>query len=434
MNKLQKLIEPNIDILNEPSVLTQEFINALCKKTLFNQFETKAKGDRGIIKGFASTYDVDEGNDEIVPGAFTQDLDKFAKNPIMLFSHVLNFVLGSFEVFEEQTNGLYMEGSINLKTQLGKDTFTLVDDGDLKGMSIGYSIITRQLDEETEVQKLLKLRLWEVSIVAIPMNQHAWVTGTKIFTGADIKEEDKETKTVIPYKNYGYADEDENWQAGREVREAEVEDLKKICAWYDSKEPDVKGSYKLPHHRTSDKKGVWRGIAAAMGALLGARGGVNIPTGDKKGVYNHLAKHYNDLDKDVPEFKDIEEVEFKDVTWHEDEKFMLECESLDGSLQASINILKYFVKEDRIKSINSERLVEIQALLNTLEELNPQAEEPNPDGDSVKESNNEKELDDILLMLESLNDRLVKTRKFDLSETVKVEIRKALSEATGKDL
>jgi len=48
-----------------------------------------------------------------------------------------------------------------------------------------------------------------------------------------------------------------------------------------------------------------------MAALLGARGGVNIPDADRKGVYNHLAKHYKQFDKEVPEFREYTETELK---------------------------------------------------------------------------------------------------------------------------
>lgn len=104
----------------------------------------------------------------------------------------------------------------------------------------------------------------------------------------------------------GLADENAVWDAGKEIRSADTKTLKLICTWYDSENQDVKGSYKLPHHRAGDKKAVWKGVAAAMAALLGARGGVNIPSGDRRGVYNHLVKHYKAFDKKPPEFKEID--------------------------------------------------------------------------------------------------------------------------------
>jgi hypothetical protein len=101
------------------------------------------------------------------------------------------------------------------------------------------------------------------------------------------------------------ADEDEKWSASTEVGKADTEDLTHMCAWYDSSASDKKGSYKLPHHKQDGYALVWNGVKAAMGVLLGARGGVDIPDGDRKGVYNHLKRHYAEFGKDVPEFKEL---------------------------------------------------------------------------------------------------------------------------------
>ncbi len=114
------------------------------------------------------------------------------------------------------------------------------------------------------------------------------------------------SKGVIPFRDYGTAPESEDWDGPGEVSRAEVGDLKKICTWFDSEDSDVKSGYKLPHHKAVGYKAVWRGVAAAMAALLGARGGVKIPDGDRKGVYNHLAKHYEQFDKEAPDFKMVE--------------------------------------------------------------------------------------------------------------------------------
>jgi hypothetical protein len=126
-------------------------------------------------------------------------------------------------------------------------------------------------------------------------------------------EEEIEAKKVIPFKETPKASESEDWDAAKEVREAEISDLKIICTWYDSENPDIKGSYKLPHHKAKGHVVVWRAVAAAMAALLGARGGVAIPGSDKKGVYNHLVKHYKQFDKEPPEFRDYEPEELREL-------------------------------------------------------------------------------------------------------------------------
>lgn len=112
-------------------------------------------------------------------------------------------------------------------------------------------------------------------------------------------------KAVIPYKDLGFAEDNTAWDGPAQIRQADTATLKVICTWYDSEKPDVKGSYKLPHHRAGDKKAVWRGVTAAMGALLGARGGANIPAGDRRGVYNHLVKHYRAHGTEPPDFKGV---------------------------------------------------------------------------------------------------------------------------------
>jgi phage head maturation protease len=119
-------------------------------------------------------------------------------------------------------------------------------------------------------------------------------------------------KRVIPYKDLGYVEnEAAAWDGPRQRREADVAKLLKMCAWYDSENPDSKGSYKLPHHQASDLKAVWRGVAAAMGALLGARDGADIPSGDRRRVYNHIARHYAHWDKEAPEFREYSPEELK---------------------------------------------------------------------------------------------------------------------------
>lgn len=84
-------------------------------------------------------------------------------------------------------------------------------------------------------------------------------------------------------------------------------------AWYDAEAAENFTSYKLPHHtiRDGELTAVWRGVTAAMAALNGARGGVDLPDEDRQAVYAHLARHYKDAGAEPPELRDYTEAELK---------------------------------------------------------------------------------------------------------------------------
>jgi len=171
----------------------------------------------------------------------------------------------------------------------------------------------------------------------------------------EIEDVELEEKGVIPYKDLGKLPEDAPWNGPAEIREAEVSDLKLMCAWYDSEKPDIKSSYKLPHHKAKGHKAVWKGVAAAMAALLGARGGVNIPDADRKGVYNHLAKHYKQFDKEVPEFREYTEAELKAMF---PELYEEKTENPEEKLMEIANIIRE--QYEKIIAEKDERISELK--------------------------------------------------------------------------
>lgn len=83
----------------------------------------------------------------------------------------------------------------------------------------------------------------------------------------------------------------------------------KAFFWVDPASNDKQGGYKLPFADIfdGDLKAVWRGVSGAMAALMGSRGGVDIPDNDRKPVYNAIVKYYDKFDKEPPEFKSFEE-------------------------------------------------------------------------------------------------------------------------------
>lgn len=112
---------------------------------------------------------------------------------------------------------------------------------------------------------------------------------------------------AIPYSRHGdeaTAPESTAWDGPGEAKTADADDLKVMCALENTDAPDKKTSYKLPHHRANGNRVVWKGVAAAMAVLLGARGGVKgVGAEARKGAHAHLSKHYKQFGKEAPAFK-----------------------------------------------------------------------------------------------------------------------------------
>jgi HK97 family phage prohead protease len=112
-----------------------------------------------------------------------------------------------------------------------------------------------------------------------------------------------EIRRAIPYRKTPLAPESQSWDGPSEVAKASVDDLRVMCAWVDDSAPDIEASYKLAHHVAGgDHECVWRGVAQCMSIMFGGRGGVDMPDSERRAVYNHLAAHYRDFDKEPPEW------------------------------------------------------------------------------------------------------------------------------------
>lgn len=144
------------------------------------KFKTKSVDEAtGIFEGLAAAFgNIDDGGDVIHKGAFTdtivEDFDKIK----ILFNHDESALpIGKPLLFEERDEGLYMKAQLSM-TAKGKDVLTLLKDGVLKEMSIGYCIIEDDNDFEG-IHHLYKLKLFEVSVVNFPMNEKAIVSSVK---------------------------------------------------------------------------------------------------------------------------------------------------------------------------------------------------------------------------------------------------------------
>ena len=144
-------------------------------------FEIKALSD-GEFEGYGSTFgNVDLGGDVIVKGAFSATLAEHkaaGSLPAMFWTHRMDQVPGKWLAMEEDSKGLYVKGQF-APTQLGNDTRTLLKMDAVRGLSIGYTPSVPPEYRNDGVRILKAVDLYEVSVVAIPMNPKAQVNAVK---------------------------------------------------------------------------------------------------------------------------------------------------------------------------------------------------------------------------------------------------------------
>jgi HK97 family phage prohead protease len=354
---------------------------------------TESFDNEQSIIGWGSKPTMDRDKELILPNAWK--LDNYQKNPVLLLSHKYDVPpVGKVLWIKADANGLKFKAKF-ASTERGKELYQLYKEGIMNAFSVGFTpnkngYVDNPTEKEyqgTGLKRVYKdVELLEISCVAIPANSGAlveYVKSGKIKTkqlqeelehvieieGLTTKEvedviskdadpiekeivevvtnkiedkeiEDVEIKGVISYKDLGMADEGTSWDG---AGNADVDVLKEICTWYDSEKPDVKSSYKLPHHDPSSKKAVWRGVAAAMAACNGARGGVDIPSGDMAGVKAHLEKHYKQFGKEVP--KDFDDAVLKEIFPEDYAEKEISAEEKFDNLNQVIKLLSTQIEE-----------------------------------------------------------------------------------------
>ncbi len=149
------------------------------KKLAFN-LQVKSLDKIGKFAGYASVFDVmDNQNDIILRGAFAETLKGRVAEIKMLWQHNQSEPIGVFDRIFEDVRGLYVEGRLLLDVARAKEAYSLLKEGVVSGLSIGYSPLKYRRHEKTGVRLLSAVELWEISLVTFPANEAAKITVVK---------------------------------------------------------------------------------------------------------------------------------------------------------------------------------------------------------------------------------------------------------------
>lgn len=260
------------------------------------KFEVKqVDEEEGTFEGYAATFSKtpDSYGDIIDKGAFKKTLKERFKRIKILWNHYVLEPIGKPLELAEDEKGLLVKGKLSLGVQRAREVLSLMKDGVITEMSIGYDSMKESFKDG--IRHLEEIRLWDVSPVTFAANPDAVITSVKKATG---------------FGNLPLADRDKAWDATaceRRVRAwAGGEDninwnkYRQAFFWFDSENPDLFGSYKLGFADIINNRltAIPRGIFAVAAVLMGARGGVAIPESDMAGVKSHVEKYYAKMRKE----------------------------------------------------------------------------------------------------------------------------------------
>lgn len=149
-----------------------------------------------VIRGYASTKNVDRYGDIIEPSAYRRSLKSWVNNGVILLYHNTEKAMGLPLSGEIDERGLKIEATIGQGVQYVDDAWSLIQQRILKALSVGFRILPKgeKWMEEVDpgsgfkVRIIKKLELFETSVVSIPANRESLFEVAKgIETGSDLE-------------------------------------------------------------------------------------------------------------------------------------------------------------------------------------------------------------------------------------------------------
>jgi len=204
--------------------------DSIQRKTLAFEVKQAEMTDGGQYAGEFTGYaagilNIDNTGDMILPGAFSADLPRFLSEGVVCWQHDWMTPIGVPVAASEDGYGLLTKSRIS-RTQQGMDAMTLIRDGVVKKLSIGYQVqdydvvdrsglartmqsygLTQEKQMATlatfdemgrdVVYLLKKLKLFEYSPVTVPANDKAIIMDAKSLTGLTFADHSRAVLTAV---------------------------------------------------------------------------------------------------------------------------------------------------------------------------------------------------------------------------------------------
>lgn len=270
--------------------------------------------DGRTVVGFPAVIgNIDSGRDRIHKGAFKKTIKEGAKRVRHLWQHDFEAppiakIVSLEEVsrddlpeeiirsFPDAVGGLKLTREY-LHTPRAEEVFQGIVSGAISEMSFGYDPVKFDFEEVKDVgvtRNLREVRLWDTSDVNWGMNP-ATIASSKA-----IAFEDTGIVSDVEYGNLRL--EHFTDLLYDSLPDFEKQRIASHFAWGAGEFE----SLKFGHHqalKTGVGPAVWAGVEQSMKDLMVDS---TIPDSDRKAVYDHLAAHYKQFDKEAPSFPMIQ--------------------------------------------------------------------------------------------------------------------------------
>jgi HK97 family phage prohead protease len=254
------------------------------------QRELAQAGMKGrTLTGYASVFDypIEAGTQShpqthfVKQGAFNRTLEKHP-TPQVLLNHgqdpqVGQKPLGVPEVVKVDPRGLYVEVPLD-KTSYNDDIIVSLASGALRGMSIMFETEQESYNEDRTERYIEQVRLYEFGPVTFPANEAA-------------------TASLHSLRDFA---PERHWDGAAALRSCETASEFRQIAFErnNDSDPDTAAHWALPHHPRPGAGPDSAGVAAALGALSGGRGGAPDLKPSVESVRSHLEAHQAEASSD----------------------------------------------------------------------------------------------------------------------------------------
>jgi len=160
--------------------------------------------DRRECLAIVSTSDIDRDGEIVVATGLVTSGVNYAGRPVLLAHDTSKLPIGSILWIKAEKDKILCKFRLSDKTQQAKDAYDLVQDGSLRFLSIGFSVLQESPPTPQEIKDnpnwagamnvVRKLEIYELSLCAVPANPYTEIVAKDV----DCWQYESKAETVKP--------------------------------------------------------------------------------------------------------------------------------------------------------------------------------------------------------------------------------------------